>query len=279
MKLAGVIVVYEPDIEALINNILSVIEDVEFLLIFKNSIIDLDNIYLKKYADKLIFLGEGKNVGIASALNAGVIWAMDNLCTHILTLDQDSSFQKYHLAKFKSIVEQSNLINVGVYCPNIDNRGSMLVNSNDFYIKVPDSITSGSLFPISTFVQCGLFEDGLFIDAVDYEYCYRINVSKGLSTIIYPEIILTHEVGYPTKINFGFMSDNYSAFRTYFIIKNHILIWRRYSSLFQKSYKITLIKTHIVYRVAKILIGEKDKMAKLRSITLGVLHGLSKKKI
>ncbi len=277
MKLVGIIVVYEPDVKALLNNILVLIEDVDKLLIYKNSAIELESIHLKKYIDKIVYLGDGKNIGIAGALNEGVNWAKNNLFTHILTLDQDSSFQKNHLVKFKIIIEQFDLESVGIFCPNIDNRGSLLINTDDLFVKVPDSITSGSIFPLKTFEKCGLFEEGLFIDAVDYEFCYRIYESKGLLTVIFPKIILTHEVGYPTKIKFGLITDNYSAFRIYYIIKNHIIIWRRYPHLFQSNYKRTLVKTHIIYRFVKILIGEKNKINKIKSIYLGLFHGLTSK--
>jgi rhamnosyltransferase len=140
---------------------------------------------------------------------------------------------------------------------------------------VPDSITSGSIFPTKVFESCGLFEAALFIDAVDYEYCYRLKSRYGLSTIVFPDIVLKHEVGYPTKINLGLTTDNYTAFRTYFIIRNHITIWKRYPKLFQPAYKKTLIKIHITYRLAKIVIGEENKISKIRAIVIGMFHGFS----
>ncbi|WP_026706974.1 glycosyltransferase [Flavobacterium frigidarium] len=277
MKLVAVIVVYEPDIKSLLYNIGELIEDVDQLIIYQNSDIYTVRNELEKYGNKLVYLGSGENIGIAGALNEGVKWAQRNHYSHILTLDQDSSFERGHLSKFKYLIENSLASDVGIFCANISNRGSVLIESDEQYVKVSDSITSGSIFPLETFEKGGLFETELFIDAVDYEFCYRIFSKNMLSTIIFPEIILLHEVGYPTKITFGFMTDNYSAFRTYHIVKNHSLIWRRYPTLFQKSYKKTLIKTHIIYRTIKVLIGEKDKLSKITAIYKGLFHGLTVK--
>lgn len=277
MKLAGIIVVYNPNYEQLISNIFSLIDDVDILILYQNSKIVFDESILSKLSYKVILLGDAENKGIATALNDGVKWAIQNNFTHVLTLDQDSCFYVGHLKDFKKLIINSNLINVGVYCPNICNHGNLLISSDENHIKVPDSITSGSIFPIKVFSNCGFFEDKLFIDAVDYEFCYRIYQQKKLITIIFPKIILKHEVGYPTKIRFGLITDNYSSFRTYFIIRNHIIIWKRYPHLFQKSYKKTLIKIHICYRLIKILIGEENKKDKVISIFKGMFHGMLNK--
>ncbi|PAM94254.1 hypothetical protein B4N84_14395 [Flavobacterium sp. IR1] len=274
MKLAAIIVVYKPDIPQLESNILSVIDDVDKLLIYRNSPFECNETIIQSYKDKIEFLGDSKNVGIASALNEGVKWVSNNSYTHLLTLDQDSYFEKLHLNKFKNLIENCVLDNIGIYCPNIDNRGTLLLNTEEEFVYLPDSITSGSVFPLSVFKDCGVFDDKLFIDAVDYEFCYRIFYNKQLKTLIFPSIVLRHEVGHLTKIRFGLYTDNYSAFRTYFIIRNHIIIWKKYPHLFQKSYKITLIRIHIIHRFIKIILGEEDKIAKLNSIIKGIYHGL-----
>lgn len=275
MKLAAIIVTYLPNIQFLLENISLLIDDVDQLIIYRNSELQED---ILPISGKIVLLGNGENLGIARALNEAIKWIeKQGTFTHILTLDQDSSFFPLHLEKFKEFIISKNRGNIGIFCPNIDNRGFLSHPSNEEYIVVNDSITSGSIFPIETFKICGMFDEELFIDAVDYEYCYRIFQKYELITIIFPSIHLKHEVGYPTKIKFGLLTDNYSAFRTYFIIRNHIIIWKRYPNLFQPSYKKTLIKIHILYRFAKVIIGEEDKLNKLKAIFKGLLHGLSRK--
>lgn len=276
MKLVAVVVLFKPDLSTVIRNILTYINDVDRLLIYRNSEVSFfEHDCLKPFKDKIVYIGTEKNVGIAAALSESAQWAITNNFTHLLTLDQDSYFPEGQLVNFKALVVNSKVENVGVYGANPNNRGELSFPGNLSYLEVNDAITSGSIFPVEIFKECGLFENELFIDAVDYEFCYRIKTLKGAKTIVFPEIILDHEVGYPTKIKFGFTTDNYSAFRTYHIVRNHIIIWRRYPTLFQPGYKKTLIKIHIFYRLAKVMIGEENKIDKINSIIRGVYHGLS----
>lgn len=275
MKLAAIVVLYQPNIPSLINNIISYIDDIDRLLIYRNSEVDISGIdVLQPFLGKMKFLGDGENVGIAKALNAGVNWVLNNKYSHLLTLDQDSFFTEKHLRRFKEHIQDNSISNVGIFAPNLDNRGHLCFSHLAPHLEVADTITSGSIFPAEILNRAGGFDEGLFIDAVDYEYCYRIKSKYNSKTIIFPDVVLIHEVGYPKRIRFGFMTDDYSPLRTYFIVRNHIIIWRRYPELFQASYKVTLVKIHIIYRMVKILIGENNKVMKLKAIVMGFMHGI-----
>lgn len=275
MKLVAIVVIFNPNLEEVIANILSYIDDVEKLLLYRNSKTDIITAKeLEPFIYKLEYLGNGDNVGIASALSSGAKWMIDNDFTHLLTLDQDSYFDSGQLRKFRLLVANSQTQDVGIYAANPSNRGNLTYDSSSQYVEVADAITSGSIFSRLVFEECGLFANELFIDAVDYEFCYRALSLKGLKTIVYPEVVLKHEVGYPHKIIFGLTCDNYSAFRTYFIIRNHIIIWKRYPRLFPYKYKKTLIKMHVIYRLITIILGEADKLMKIKAISVGIIHGL-----
>ena len=273
MKLAAIAVLYNPDLNALVRNLLSYADDVEQILLFQNSKIDVLNApQLLPFADKIQYVGYGENVGIAKALNFGIQWAMDNDYSHLLTLDQDSYFLDGHLKKFRERIKQSTISNVGIYAanPNIQNNKSYESESSTVEISV--AITSGSIFPVEVFQKYGFFEDDLFIDCVDHEFCYRIKTMGESKALVFTEIVLMHEIGYPTKIAFGLTTSNYSAFRTYYLIRNHIIMWRRYPTLFKA--KTVLIKYYICLRILKILIGEKNKRAKINAINRGIMDGI-----
>lgn len=280
MRLSGVIVLFHPNLEALYRNILSVVDQVDHLFLYKNSTVDEVTI-LKSFdiqvQEKISFLGDGVNLGIAGALNIAAKLSIAENYTHLLTLDQDSYFRNDHLKSYKELIEASLKPDIGIFCCNIANRGEVVFSEDQSSILVPDSITSGTIFPIQTFLDAGYFDETLFIDAVDYEYCYRVKAMLGLNTLVFTNVILEHEVGYPEKIYGGFTTDNYSPLRTYYIVRNHIIIWRKYPKFFQKSYKKVLLEGHILKRFIKVIIGEKDKIKKLKSILLGLIHGLLNK--
>lgn len=277
MRLAAIIVVYDPNFDDLIRNILSLIDHVDKVLLYQNSLIREGTFgVLSEYLDigKLILLGDGKNLGIATALNRGVEWSILNNITHIMTLDQDSYFEKDLLASYLDYVEANNDNSVGVFGVNPVCHGKIDFPMDNVYLEVPDTISSGSIIALHTFELCGLFADQLFIDAVDYEFCYRIKEQYGLKTVIITPALMQHEVGYSKKTAFGFSTVNYSAFRSYYILRNQIAIWKKFPNSFQNKYKLTLIKDHFFLRIVKILLAENDKVAKIKAIATGIYHGL-----
>ena len=61
-------------------------------------------------------------------------------------------------------------------------------------------ITSGSLINTSIFSEIGGYNEKLFIDEVDHEYCYRIKM-LGYSVLQLENILLNHTLGrqHPVK--------------------------------------------------------------------------------
>lgn len=285
MKLLTIIVLYHPDIDVLLNEIDSLKNDSSEILLFQNAklteheksrIFDhLDEAYKKK----IQIVGAGNNIGISGALNFAIEWAVNNSFTHLLTMDQDSCFNPGGLALFKHRVNLlSELKNIGIYSANpVINKKAMYERCTEDICYEIDTITSGSIFSVALLQSFGGFDDSLFIDAVDYEFCYRIFSAEKKRAVILTDILLHHEFGYPAEIGFGLVSENYSAFRTYYIIRNHIVIWKRYPKLFRPEYKVRLVRTHIIIRFLKIILGEKDKINKLKAITKGIIHGIIKK--
>lgn len=278
MTISAVIVIYNPEIPELIRNIRSLITNVDRLILYQNTLVIDELETHPKFKEipkkgEIVFLGDGTNVGIATALNAGVGWSLENQFTHILTLDQDSHFREGHLARYKDLIKAVSEKSIGIFGINPNSWGRLLFKPERGYKEVSDTITSGSVFPLTVFKDHGGFEDDLFIDAVDYEYCYRLK-TNGLKTVVFTSIILEHKVGNAYKTWLGFKTDNYSAFRTYYIIRNHIIMWKRYKNVFPKKYKINLIKIHIIVRLIKIILGEGNKMKKMCAIVIGAIHGV-----
>src|SRR5690606_2060660 len=55
-------------------------------------------------------------------------------------------------------------------------------------------ITSGSILNLKASSKIGAFDEDLFIDLVDLEYCYRASL-KGYSTIAFANIPMEHSLG------------------------------------------------------------------------------------
>lgn len=278
MKICTAIILYNPNIEDLKKSLPVYCNETDLVIMWQNSFINEEiQLYFTNDYKNVLFAGSGENLGIATALNNCVRLAEKENFDYILTMDQDSYFEKGMITKYKIKITENKLNKIGVYGINPLQNSKSLFEIKNATLEVADTITSGSVFKISNFHKTGYFRDDLFIDAVDYEYCYRIKKKFNLKTIVFCDIILNHTVGYSEKTRFGFSVSNYSAFRSYFIVRNQFKIWKMYPELFSKKYKMTLLKDHFFIRIIKVILAEKKKTKKIKAILIGFYHFLINK--
>lgn len=279
MKLLGVVITYFSEIDDLIQNIKTYIEEVDCLIIWENTP-DVDIVYDKKnieklYPEKLFFAGTGKNEGIGIALNFAAKHTLNNNFTHLLTLDQDSYFEKGMLCRYKESVRKFLTSDIGLYGTNLlYSNGIQEYREKESIINVKYCITSGSIIPRQTFEKGCFFDEHLFIDGVDLDYCFRLNKLFGLRVVVFPSVHMMHSIGYPIKTFLGFSASAYSAFRTYYVVKNQILILRRYPEFFSFKEKLVIINDYIFKRLFTILFYENNKLAKIVALAKGLREGL-----
>lgn len=272
MKLLGVVVTYYPDIPDLLENIRCYINVVDHLIIWKNTPVEDEERYvisLSDNSDKVTYLGTGSNEGIAYALNRSVEWGINNRFTHLLTMDQDSLF--VDARKFRKAVEEiGNELSIGIYAPNSNHE-----YSSDLDVQtVSYAITSGSIFRLDIFDKTGLFREDYFIDAVDLEFCYRAAL-HGFRTVAFGKCELKQNFGQKCHSIFGVSPTLYSEYRTYNIVKNHIILWREYPKQFTEKWRF--VEGYILKRFIKIVLFDKNKWKKLKALMKGIYCGITYK--
>lgn len=267
MRLCAIIITYYPNKSEVIENIERILPGVDHLIIWENTPSQYKNKYSLK--DKLkdhqniTFLSTGRNEGIGYPLNRAVEWAKHNGFTHILTMDQDSTW--HDIKQFISEVKNLNY-KYKIYAPN-----SLGHSYNDESVEIDFSITSGTLYDLSIFSQIGLFAEELFIDIIDLEFGLRAS-SAGYKTLLLTRHRLSHQLGYTVKGKYC-ISSGYSATRRYYIVRNNIWFYRGYSSTLNKTEK-KWIKYHVCHEPIRMLINEDHKFIKLISVLKGIFHGL-----
>ncbi|MBY7962941.1 glycosyltransferase [Vibrio fluvialis] len=203
------------------------------------------------------------NDGISKALNAGCEFAINKNCSHILFFDQDSSLSYDDLRSYIDGVSQRNDIEgVAAFSPNIICE---YVNKNKYLCKKTEEdkkwlITSGALINLDIYKRTCGFDENLFIDLVDIDYC--ITVRKiGYKLIQLPTPIMYHSLGEVKKV-FGMTLYQHSSLRNYYMFRNRLYIHKKhYGSYFSFS----LIKRSL-FHIFKIVIFEDDKINKLSNI-------------
>ena len=176
MDILCVVVVYKPDISLLRENIQGFIDDVKKVIVWQNSELtqeDINRLHLSLNAEKLVIVGNGSNEGIPKALNYAIDHMKEYECDYLLTMDQDSRWVNFH-EYFTFIQSESpNRIYGPEVIANTDKSTDDSLN-NQLTTETADYvITSGMLCHRDIFSKVGRFNEALFIDAVDEEYCYR----------------------------------------------------------------------------------------------------------
>ena len=176
MDISAGIVLFNPDINRLKENISAVIVQCSHVYLVDNGSKNIDTVFelLKRFnQSRITVISNTENLGIAKALNQLTVAAQEDGFRWILTLDQDSVSPPNIVEEF---VKYANNQNVGMLCPVIyDRNKGVVVEAKDGYKEIDECITSGSLLNISAWENIGGFDETMFIDGVDFDICYRLN--------------------------------------------------------------------------------------------------------
>lgn len=178
------------------------------------------------------------NAGIAEAQNIGVKYIFSNTnASHIIFLDQDSTVSTTYaddIAKTFNRIKQ-DVPNLAFLGPKTENKltgkeyKSVIHQdkpiTSEFILK-REVISSGGCTTREVLETVGLNDSKLFIDYVDFEWCWRAR-SKGFVCGITPRITIKHMVGQKTIYIFGYTIIVSSPIRYYYQFRNYMWLLRR----------------------------------------------------
>jgi rhamnosyltransferase len=200
MNIAGVVILYHPDIPKAVENILTYASQLNKLYVFDNS--SSSSIEVKKdLADLKIpieFITTGTNEGISKRLNEAAHKAIQEGYDFLLTMDQDSSFELGVLEQYLQLVDDYDKDKVAQFGVNCDPR-HIPISAMPF--NADSLITSGTILNLAVFQKVGNFDEKLFIDFVDVEYSLRASY-RGYQNIIFTNIIMKPRFFYDNLFHF-----------------------------------------------------------------------------
>lgn len=227
MKIGAVIVLYNPVLDILRNNIKTLINDCYVVLINNGKRVDVNinhpNIYYKEL---------GENKGIAYALNRGIGYCIENEYDYVITLDQDSQIDcnliRCLLNSYEELYKIDNYI--AALSPihiNVENNMPYKYNSikclND-YLEVRELLTSGMFLKTSIFKEIGGMDDKLFIDGVDFEWSWRVRSQLKKHLYMDTRIKMYHKLGEGDKRLLGRNIAIATPFRCYYQYRNYFVL-------------------------------------------------------
>ena len=236
------------------------------------------------------------NIGVAAALNFGMQLAEKTKANFVVTFDQDSAPQIDHV---KSLVgvwytldsKKAPAVKIGAIGPMFyDGRGGLheygflfskglwvskhYSSGNEVIVEADILITSGMLVPLSVWQEGMLFNDQLFIDLVDTDWCLRAK-AKGYTNFGCFSVRMKHDMSdaHPIRM-FGISVLRYGYLRRYYYFRNCVyLLPKEFVPL---AYKIRLFVTLLVMLLTALMIDEY-KIKSFQFIVKGVCDGFSGK--
>lgn len=262
MRIAAIVVTYHPTPSLLYQNIKAFADQVDCILIQRNSMETFE--YLAEWEYKIVYLGDGQNEYIAKLLNKAIEYCAKNNYDYLLTMDQDSLWLNF--SDFITCVDKLGHNEVAIYAPNCNNQ---FTENTILFHDIEWVIQSGMLINVQIAKKIGGFREDYKIYGVDEEYCYWVRIN-GYKTRVFTNCELRQKFGHITKTVLGFETLNYSPVVRYFLIRN--MIWMKRE--FHDSTTLRRICAVLFYNIRGILLGESNKMKKISMLMKGVFDGL-----
>lgn len=267
--LAG-IVLYNPEIGRLKQNIEAILSQVNRLVLVDNGSKNIDNVrnhYEKNNKIDIIELEE--NLGIAAAQNKICQYAKDNGYEWAITLDQDSVSPPNLVSEYQKLINREN---VGMICPKVIDRNFGEINygiEHKGIEEVPQCIASASAIRISAWEKVGGFYEPLFIDGVDFDMCWSL-IEQGYKILRTNDVELLHEVGHSCVRHFAGKERvifNHSPLRYYYMIRNCFITGKRHHRLWRNLQ----VSIRLIYQINQY---ETNRLQKNKMMAVGIWHGL-----
>lgn len=273
MKIAAVVILYQPS-PTVINNINTYAPFVERVYVIDNSESPSSDIVADiNKNNSCYYFGDYQNKGIATRLNEACKMAAEHGFDWLLTMDQDSSFAnsdiKHYLFCIDTFLQKNNVAMFGV---EHNNKG--LIGSTCTAVNTQKLITSGSIVNLHLFRVIGGFNESLFIDQVDFEYCYRSKLMS-YQIILFENVFLKHFIGkqsnHRSLKSFRMTKRTlHHPVRLYYMTRNFLYIKSRYGKLFKKD--ISESRKDLIVRIKNNLLYGENKTEVIKYIIKGILH-------
>ncbi|WP_297995550.1 glycosyltransferase family 2 protein [uncultured Clostridium sp.] len=278
-SVAAVIITYnvENDFKKRINKLKGKVDEI---IVVDNGSKDKTISMLKELERETTIIYLEENKGIAYALNKGINYSIKKGYNWILTLDHDSIITddmiKNMLNCYESFDEDfkekvAMLVPIHVEEKEYKSNASSITKvSSVSYMEVLTEITSGALTKAEIYKNIGMYDERLFIDLVDHDYCLYLN-KKGFKIIQVKSAILIHNLGESVKkslLGLKMTPTNHSPLRRYYMSRNRHYIWDKYKNDFPKW--VLKDKRRFITENLKIILFEDSKIEKFKYIRNGI---------
>ncbi|MDC4186159.1 glycosyltransferase family 2 protein [Loigolactobacillus coryniformis] len=271
-KIGVGVVLYNPDLTRLQTNITALKKQSQRILLFDNGSTNLAAVKAIYATDTAITItGFDKNRGIAAALNAIMAFFQKKSFDWVLTFDQDSLPPETILADFAPYLSKHEVAIISPAVWDLSENVTDYERTDNPFDYIEQCITSGSLTRVSDWQRVNGYDEKMFIDLVDFDFCRRLILS-GRKLIRVNQAVLRQEIGRSKQVMIfsrRIPVDNHSALRKYYQARNSIYYYKKFRKQSDRKVYWDEAKLYI-----KTLFFEQDKGPKLKSISKGIRAGI-----
>jgi rhamnosyltransferase len=245
-QVCAIAVSFQPDLDALAELIDSTAPQVERLLVVDNGSNQEAQAWLRarRQHGQIGLLELGENLGVAAAHNRGIDWARQHGFRCVLLMDQDSVPAADMVARLLLGLHglQQCGQRVAAVGPQYEDqrharpapfiqfgllRNRHIAAAAGQPVRVDFLISSGKLIPLDVLEEIGGMDEGLFIDNVDMEWCFRAT-ARGYRLFGIGEARLRHRLGDHVR-HIWFLRTRriieHSPLRLYYIMRNRLSLY------------------------------------------------------
>jgi len=271
------------DLQQLLICVSSVLPNVtKVVVIDNNSDERIQNDILSIYQKEITYIQNSCNMGIGYAFNQGIKYSISNGYKWTLLLDQDSVLSEQMVQRMLDtynkqeeyirkktvllvprILEKNNAIELPALLATRA-FSKKIKSPQDMFIHF--QISSGSLLKNELVSKIGLMNEKLFIDCVDYDYCFRV-LDNNFLILRCGNAFMHHSLG---KANTRFNSKftEHSASRVYYQTRNGLFIIYKYG---RKYRSIAYAEAYrLIRKIPKIIFFESNKAEKIKMYFRGI---------
>lgn len=261
IKVAVCVVFYNPDIKTILNA-KTYCSHFDKLYIMDNSTININYSCLNLPQTKTQIIKYDCNSGIAKALSDACKIAIKDGFDFLLTMDQDSYFEEDNFDDIFKRLSANDIDDYGQIALRWWNRYS---GDEEYGIY---TTSSGTFINLHNYKKVKGFDEGLVVDMADVDLGYQFS-QIGIRALALNKYKFVHSLGYgfETVFLFGkkYTCRKYSTFRYYYIIRNDIILKKRYGEVFKPFSG----KDKIIAAICKL----KPRLSYIKAILFGFIDG------
>jgi len=283
------IVLFNPDLIRLKDNLDSVINQVDWVVLVDNKSNNVDDCrtMLQRYPNCML-IENAENYGVAKALNQGMCYAESNGYDWVLALDQDSVIPQSMVDVYTKYTHDAS---IGmITCEFVDRSPFSAAPQNpDNAIEeqvsyIDECITSGCMTRVEAWKNVGGYYEPMFIDSVDKDFCRLLREREwNILRVVSKDTRMIHEIGKDFRnirvpriwydkdahrVRFNMVerpSFNHPPIRYYYQTRNWLLFIKRHA-ISKTEIKEIAYMFYIVNRY------EEKRWQKNVMMTRGILH-------